>query len=348
VSTLTLDGVSKSFGATIALEAVGLTVEAGHLTAVLGPSGCGKTTLLRVVAGFVRPDAGTVTVGGTTVEAPGTHLAPERRGVAIVPQEGALFPHLDVAANVAFGLPGRRRDRATAQRVAEMLELVGLAGQGGRRPDELSGGQQQRVALARALAPSPRVVVLDEPFSALDAGLRAQVRSQVREVLRTIGATAVIVTHDQEEALSMADRVAVMDRGRVLMHGTPAEVYQRPADLVVARFVGDLVELPGTKAGASVETALGVLPLHGPADAPDGPVLAALRPEQIRVDGRLERHGHRAHVDDVVFQGHDSLVRLTLKQSGPALRLAARSQAPLRAGDDVAVRVIGPALAYPR
>ncbi|GAA2151026.1 iron(III) transport system ATP-binding protein [Humibacillus xanthopallidus] len=348
MSTVTLEGVTKAFGATNALDDVDLTVAGGHLTAVLGPSGCGKTTLLRVVAGFVRPDAGTVTVGGATVEASGTHVAPERRGVAIVPQEGALFPHLDVAANVAFGLPGRRRDRATAGRVAEMLALIGLEGHGDRRPDELSGGQQQRVALARALAPSPGVVVLDEPFSALDAGLRAQVRTEVRGVLRAIGATAVIVTHDQEEALSMADSVAVMDRGRVLMHGSPAEVYQRPADLVVARFVGDLVELPGTKAGATVETALGVLPLHGTAEVPDGPVLAALRPEQIRVDGRIERHGHRAHVDDVVFQGHDSIVRLTLTGSRPTLRLAARSQAPLRPGDDVAVRVIGPALAYPR
>jgi iron(III) transport system ATP-binding protein len=273
---------------------------------------------------------------------------PERRGVAIVPQEGALFPHLDVAANIAFGLPGRRRDRATAERVDEMLELVGLAGHGDRRPDELSGGQQQRVALARALAPSPGVVVLDEPFSALDAGLRAQVRTEVRGVLRSIRATAVIVTHDQQEALSMADSVAVMDRGRVLMHGSPAEVYQRPSDLVVARFVGDLVELPGTKVGATVETALGVLPMHGRADVPDGPVLAALRPEQIRVDGRRERDGHRAHVDDVVFQGHDSIVRLTLTEARPALRLSARTQAPLRPGDDVAVRVIGPALAYAR
>ncbi|WP_404387535.1 ABC transporter ATP-binding protein [Humibacillus xanthopallidus] len=346
MSIVTLEGVTKAFGATTALDDVDLTVASGHLTAVLGPSGCGKTTLLRVVAGFVRPDAGTITIDGTTVEAPGAHIAPERRGVAIVPQEGALFPHLDVAANVAFGLPGRRRDRATAARVDEMLELVGLAGHGDRRPDELSGGQQQRVALARALAPSPGVVVLDEPFSALDAGLRAQVRTEVRGVLQAIRATAVIVTHDQEEALSMADSVAVMDRGRVLMHGTPAEVYQRPTDIVVARFVGDLVELPGIKVGSSVETALGTLPLHGQVEMPDGPVLAALRPEQIRVDGRLERGGHRAHVDDVVFHGHDSLVLLTLTESRPALRLAARTLAPLHPGDDVAVRVIGPALAY--
>ena len=211
--------------------------------------------------------------------------------MAIVPQEGALFPHLDVAANVAFGLPGRRRDRATAARVDEMLELVGLGGHGDRRPDELSGGQQQRVALARALAPSPGVVRARRALLGARCRSQAQVRTEVRAVLQAIRATAVIVTHDQEEALSMADSVAVMDRGRVLMHGTPAEVYQRPTDIVVARFVGDLVELPGTKVGSSVETALGALPLHGRVEMPDGPVLAALRPEQIRVDGRLERAG---------------------------------------------------------
>ena len=355
MSDVTLRGVTKSFGATTALDEVDLDLASGRLTAVLGPSGCGKTTLLRVVAGFARPDRGTVSVAGRLVEGSGKHVPPERRGVAVVPQEGALFPHLDVAANVGFGLVAGRRggqgagtgQAAARARVAEMLDLVGLAGHGDRRPDQLSGGQQQRVALARALAPRPEVVVLDEPFSALDAGLRAQVRGDVRSVLHAIGATAVIVTHDQEEALSMADSVAVMDHGRVLMHASPVEVYQRPLDLGVARFVGDLVELPGTKSGDVVETALGRLPLHGPVAA-DGPVLAALRPEQIRVDARLERDGHRAHVDDVVFHGHDALVRLTLLEAHPAIRVTARTVAPLRPGDDVAVRVIGPALAYAR
>ena len=264
MSIVTLDGVTKAFGATTALDDVDLTVASGHLTAVLGPSGCGKTTLLRVVAGFVRPDAGTITIDGTTVEAPGSHVAPERRGVAIVPQEGALFPHLDVAANVAFGLPGRRRDRATAARVDEMLELVGLAGHGDRRPDELSGGQQQRVALARALAPSPGVVVLDEPFSALDAGLRAQVRTEVRS-----GPAGHQGHGRHRHARPGGGALDGRLRGR---HGPRARAHARhslprstsdPTDLVVARFVGDLVELPGTKVGPSVETALGALPLHG-------------------------------------------------------------------------------------
>lgn len=344
MSELKLSGVSKSFGATRALDDVDLTVASGELTAVLGPSGCGKTTLLRVVAGFVRPDRGRVEIDGRPVVDGSLHVAPERRGVAIVPQEGALFPHLDVSGNIAYGLG---RSRSASARVAEMLELVGLAGLGKRRPDELSGGQQQRVALARALAPSPKVVVLDEPFSALDAGLRAQVRDEVSAVLRSIGATSIIVTHDQEEALSMADSVAVMELGRLVMHASPTEVYHRPVDLGVARFVGDLVELPGMKAGEVVETVLGRLPIHGAVGATDGPVVAAIRPEQVRVDARRERTSYSAHVDEVSFFGHDALARLTVTAGDAPLRIRARTVAPLRRGDDVAIRVIGPALVYP-
>jgi iron(III) transport system ATP-binding protein len=344
VSEVKLSSVSKSFGATAALEDVDLTVSAGELTAVLGPSGCGKTTLLRIVAGFVRPDRGRVEIDGRPVVDESTNVPPERRGVAIVPQEGALFPHLDVSHNIGYGLP---RSGNSRPRVEEMLELVGLGGLGGRRPDQLSGGQQQRVALARALAPSPRVIVFDEPFSALDAGLRTQVRDEVSQVLRDIGATAIIVTHDQEEALSMADSVAVMEQGRLVMHGSPAEVYHRPVDLSVARFVGDLVELPGTKSGDVVETVLGRLPIHGSAAMADGPVVAAVRPEQIRVDAREDREAHGAHVDAVSFFGHDALARLTVSSGGTAVAVTARTVAPLRRGDVVAIRVIGPALVYP-
>ncbi|MDC5695774.1 ABC transporter ATP-binding protein [Intrasporangium calvum] len=344
MSEVKLSGVSKAFGSTTALADVDLTVSSGELTAVLGPSGCGKTTLLRIVAGFVRPDRGRVEIDGRPVVAENVHIAPERRGVAIVPQEGALFPHLDVASNVAYGLP---RSVASRKRVDEMLELVGLGGLGKRRPDQLSGGQQQRVALARALAPSPRVVVLDEPFSALDAGLRAQVRDEVNEVLRSIDATAIIVTHDQEEALSMADSVAVMEQGRLVMHGSPTEVYHRPVDLEVARFVGDLVELPGTKSGLVVDTVLGRLPIHGSSIPADGPVVAVIRPEQIRVDARVERGAKGAHVDDVSFFGHDALARLTVMSDAEPVRVLARTVAPLQRGDDVAIRVIGPALVYP-
>jgi ABC-type Fe3+/spermidine/putrescine transport system ATPase subunit len=207
MSEVTIRGLAVAFGSgserTEVLRDLDLDVIDGHLTAVVGASGCGKTTLLRTIAGFVAPDAGTVSIDGQVVAGRGVHVPPERRGVTLVPQEGALFPHLDVASNVAFGLT-RRQPRT---RVAELLELVGLAGMETRRPHELSGGQQQRVALARALAPEPRLVLLDEPFSALDAGLRESVRAEVRRVLRRAGTTALLVTHDQDEALSVADSV---------------------------------------------------------------------------------------------------------------------------------------------
>ena len=200
----------------------------GSLAAVLGPSGCGKTTLLRIIAGFLRADAGTVTVGGRTLSGPGVHLPPERRRIGIVPQEGALFPHLSVARNISFGLTGL--DRARSRRTEEMLGLVGLAGYGDRMPHELSGGQQQRIALARALAPEPQLVLLDEPFNALDSALRAGVRADVRAALRATGATAVLVTHDQQDAFT-ADLVAVVRDGRVAQCDTPQELYRHPADL---------------------------------------------------------------------------------------------------------------------
>src|ERR671913_2390436 len=209
MSSLTVHQLTKSFGSTPVLTGVDLTVPSRSLTALLGPSGCGKTTLLRLVAGFEEPDAGTVTLGGTVVSGAGRTVPARSRGIGFVPQEGGLFPHLTVAANVAFGLPrGQRKDRS---RIAGLLELVGLPPDlAERAPHQLSGGQQQRVALARALAPEPSLVLLDEPFSSLDASLREETRRAVAEALRATGATAVLVTHEQAQALSMADQVAVM------------------------------------------------------------------------------------------------------------------------------------------
>jgi len=347
VSELVVSGLDKRFGTTDVLRGLDLTVSTGMLAGVLGPSGCGKTTLLRVIAGFERPDAGTVIVGGRTVAGPGVDVPPERRRVGIVPQEGALFPHLPVAGNVGFGLP-RGADRAA--RVAEVLELVGLPGYGGRMPHELSGGQQQRVALARALAPKPALVLLDEPFSSLDTGLRATVRDEVRAVLRAAGATAVLVTHDQQEALSMADTVAVVRDGRVVQAAPPDELYRAPADLGVAMFVGEAVVLPGRAADGGVDCALGRLPLRGPGRA-GGCGTVVIRPEQVLLGPAGS--GVPAAVTGTVFYGHDALVQLTLldgadKTEG-GLRVTARTQGRPAVAErtPVGVRVEGAVSFFP-
>ncbi|HET8640919.1 MAG TPA: ABC transporter ATP-binding protein [Pseudonocardiaceae bacterium] len=343
MSELIVRGLTKSFGALSVLRGVDLTVPQGSLAAVLGPSGCGKTTLLRIVAGFDNPDAGEVVVGGRPVAGRGRPVPPERRSVGVVPQEGALFPHLSVAANVGFGLPRGRSSRA---RVDEMLELVGLGGLGSRMPNELSGGQQQRVAVARALAPAPALVLLDEPFSALDTGLRAAVREDVRVALHSANATAVLVTHDQQEALSMATLVAVLQGGRIVQAAPPADLYTRPADLDVASFVGEAVVLPATlRRDGTAECTLGAVPVAGGshADATTGTVL--LRPEQI-VLGPAGT-GVPARVTGVHFYGHDTLVELAVRDAG---RLVARTlgHQRLNLDDEVGLTVTGDASFFPR
>jgi iron(III) transport system ATP-binding protein len=262
VTELTVQGLHKAYGSNPVLTGLDLTVPAGSLTAILGPSGSGKTTLLRLLAGFDQADAGTVRIGGTIVDGPGEHVPPERRRIGYVPQEGSLFPHLTVAANVGFGLPARER---RGPGVAGLLEAVGLAGLGKRYPHQLSGGQQQRVALARALAIEPALVLLDEPFASLDAHLRASVRADVQAIFRAAGTTAILVTHDQDEALSMADRVAVLRGGQIAQCAAPQDLYIRPADPQLARFIGEanlldgeLVSdpVPGAQASPAPESAI--------------------------------------------------------------------------------------------
>ena len=301
---LRIRGLSKTFDRPV-LQDLDLDVPAGALVTVLGPSGCGKTTMLRIIAGFEQADAGTVEIGGQLVVGPSSQLTPERRRVGVVPQEGALFPHLSVHDNVGFGLPRRQRRGA---RVDELLELVGLPGAGNRMPHELSGGQQQRVALARALAPEPSLVLLDEPFSALDAGLRAQLRNEVRESLRAAGATAVLVTHDQQEALSMADLVAVVRDGRVVQTALPWQVYAQPVDLGVAMFVGEAVVLRGIATAGKVDCPLGTLSARSDVL---GHVDVVVRPEQLEVDPTDLPVVH-AVVTERSFFGHDALLRLIL------------------------------------
>jgi len=342
-ASLSIRGLSKSFGATAVLDGLELAVPAGTLTAVLGPSGCGKTTLLRSVAGFERPDAGEIRLGERLLDDGRTHLSPERREIGFVPQEGALFPHLDVAANIGFGLPRAER---RGGRVEELLGLVGLEGLGRRLPHQLSGGQQQRVALARALAPRPGLVLLDEPFDALDAGLRAQVRTEVRAVLAQTGATALLVTHDQEEALSLADLVAVMRGGRIVQAADPETLYRDPVDADVAAFVGDAVLLEAELADGFAETALGRLPTRGAIKAGTAATVM-LRPEQIYFEEASGADQVKGVVRSTSFFGHDAIARVGVEGPRPieVLARAIGHQLP-EPGRMVAIGVEGSALAF--
>ncbi|MFE3452268.1 ABC transporter ATP-binding protein [Nonomuraea sp. NPDC059194] len=350
MSGLTVSGIVKAFGGAQVLRGASLTVREGSLAAVLGPSGCGKTTLLRIVAGFERADAGTVSLGGREV----TSLPPEKRRVGIVPQEAALFPHLSVARNVGFGLPrgssrsgssrsGSSRAESSA-RVEECLELVGLSGYGSRMPYELSGGQQQRVALARALAPRPGVVLLDEPFNALDRSLRGVVRDEVRSAVKRAGATAVLVTHDQEEALSMADVVAVMRDGVIVQSDTPAEVYAAPVDLGVATFVGEAVVLDAVSTGGVASCVLGELRQRSNGVAGAG--FVALRPEQLTLAAPAVPMKPTGRVARVEFFGHDAAVTVSM-DDGVVIRARTRGAELHQVGDMVEVGVDGPVLFFP-
>jgi iron(III) transport system ATP-binding protein len=334
---LVVHRVRAGFPRAPVLHDVDLVVPTGVLVAVLGSSGCGKTTLLRAIAGFHPLDAGSISINGVAVADDAVDVPPEHRRVGLVPQEGALFGHLDVAANVGFGL---RRGERRGTRVDEMLDLVGLAGYGRRMPAELSGGQQQRVALARALAPAPALVLLDEPFTALDTGLRAEVREQVLTALRTAGATAVLVTHDQQEALGAADLVAVLRHGRMVQVGAPREIYREPADLGIGTFVGDAVVLPATARDGWAETALGPVAVDG---GPEGHGLVLLRPEQLRLgaDGLVG-----ATVLESEFHGHDATVYLRLddaaqKAAGDVVRCRTTEPGSPAAGERVRVAVEG-------
>ena len=340
---LKVSDLCVSYGTGVVLDQVSLDVASGTTTAILGASGCGKTTLLRAVAGFVRPSSGLVALGEQLVSGPKTWVKPERRQIGYVSQDGNLFPHLSVADNITFGLTWRERRART--RVAELLELVELPPDlADRSPDRLSGGQQQRVSLARALARDPKLVLLDEPFSALDVALRASTREAVAAALRATGSTVVLVTHDQSEALSFADQVAVMRGGRFSHIAGPVELYRRPADLDTAEFVGDAVVLDGVLDGDRVRTVLGEL-LHAGATR-DGAADVVLRPEQIRLIGHATA-GLIATVADVTFHGADAVVRLHL-DDGTLLRSRVAATELPRQGEVVGLRVVGQVLAYPR
>jgi iron(III) transport system ATP-binding protein len=343
VSVLEVRGLIAGYGVNEVLHGIDLDVPSGSITAILGPSGSGKTTLLRVIAGFERARAGTVSIAEQIVESPRRHVPPERRRVGYVAQDGALFPHLSVARNVAFGL-GRGAKRET--RVAELLALVGLSDFAGRYPHELSGGQQQRVALARALASSPPLVLLDEPFAALDASLRADVRRDITRILEETRTTTVLVTHDQDEALSMAGQVAVLRAGLIAQAGAPAEIYQHPSDPELAQFLGEANLLPARVETDGFRCALGMLTPASTAHA-DGAegraVTVLIRPEQVTVQFDAAPDLVAATIDAVEYHGHEALLSLAVTTDGPAMTLRARTRPRpgLIPGAEVFVRVAG-------
>jgi iron(III) transport system ATP-binding protein len=358
-------GLRKAFGERVVLHDVSLEVEQSSITAILGASGSGKTTLLRLIAGFERADAGTIELGGKVVDGRKQFVPPERRRIGYVPQEGALFPHLTVAGNVSFGLKAGKLGRnraATEQRVGELLELVGLAGFEKRLPHHLSGGERQRVALARALAAHPALVLLDEPFSSLDVELRTSMRRDVVDVLRTAGATAILVTHDQDEALSVADRVAVLQHGSIVQCDEPAMLYTRPVNGEVARFVGHGNLLLGRLENGVVRSVLGEIAVELLAPAAEPCAVGVLvRPEQIDLDDGAASPGDDGRLPRGVvvtreFHGHDVLVGVRLDEPAwgpdpagrPGFEVLVRLQGPEapEPGHRVALRVRGIAAAW--
>jgi len=351
VNELEIVGLDKSYGTQEVLRDLNLSVAAGTFVSILGPSGSGKTTLLRVIAGFERAERGSVRLGSEIVDDETHFVGADRRRVGYVPQDGSLFPHLSVERNVDFGLA--RRDRR-GQRVAELLEMVGLSGMAKRFPHQLSGGQQQRVALARGLAIDPALVLLDEPFSSLDASLRASVRHDVREVLRNAGTTAILVTHDQDEALSLADQVAIIRKGRISQFDTPARIYAQPSSPELAREFGEVNFLRGVAKGGAVETPLGLLKLANAAAVEGGvrdgmKLIVLVRPEQIVADADHLDTAGAARVLDTEFYGHDAVLKLLADFDGTTtltVRTSNATSLPTR-GAQVSLDVRGGVVAWP-
>ena len=339
--------VTKDFGTHSVLSGIDLTVQQGSLTAILGASGSGKTTLLRLIMGFARLNSGRITVGNQVVaEAPHAHVRPEARAIGYVAQEGALFPHLTIGENVGYGL--RRDQRKKSPRITECLELVGLSSAFEHRPvHEISGGEQRRVALARALAPRPRMVLLDEPFSGLDASLRVETRNAVLAALHNEDATTILVTHDQAEALSMGQQVAVLRDGQLAQTADPYDLYWQPTSLDVAKFIGDAVVLPGTQRHRSVECIFGKLETSN--ESVDGDVLVVIRPEQIFATSSASNHdGAKAVVTGRTFLGADAVLQMSMSQGEQTYLVSSRTRslgAP-SPGEKVVVRVTGSVVTF--
>lgn len=338
MTLLKASNLSKSFGEQPVLSDIGFELKRNELLAILGSSGAGKSTLLRLIAGFEKPTSGEIKLDDEVISSTKVLVAPEKREIGIVPQDGALFPHLSVFDNIAFGIQ-KNKDKAT--RVQQLLELIELEDFADRKPHELSGGQAQRVALARALAPKPKLVLLDEPFSALDAELRERLRLDVRRIIRLEGVSAILVTHDQEEALSLADRVAVLRDGQIVQIGTPTEIYNSPVDIGIATFLGDSILVDGKVEDGKVVTDLGNLtPLNQVVEGESGVV--AIRSENFYLQPNPKGD---SEVIGRVFFGHDAVVEVQT----PTLRIRARSNGPFapEVGMKVTVWVRGAVNFYP-
>lgn len=368
--TLRLTNITKSFSTAAdpapVLDGVSLEVADGERLALVGASGSGKTTLLRLIAGFERPDSGTITFGDQELSSPSGFVPAHRRGVGYVAQDGALFPHLTVARNITFGLPRRERTDATIERLMALASLEPALAE--RMPHELSGGQQQRVALARALALEPRVILLDEPFSALDTGLRAQTRAAVIEVLERSGVTTVLVTHDQHEALSFGHQTGILSQGRLVQAGSPAELFDDPANTGAAAFLGDVVLLPATRVGAgigadgstdasTVDSALGRLEVRHDRSEGSADLVAMLRPEQIRLEPSratqdTDASARMAVITSVRPNGPSTELTLSCGAGEHttffAHRLPPHRAAEFESGDRVSMAVDGGVVLYPK
>lgn len=344
MSAIELAQVAKCYGATPVLINVSLSVPDGSVTAVLGASGSGKTTLLRLIAGFEHVDAGVITIGGRVVDDGHRRLRPQHRDVGYVPQEGALFPHLTVKRNIGFGM--LRRDRRTVQ---QLVDLVGLRGLERRYPHQLSGGQQQRVALARALAIRPKVILLDEPFSALDASLRDTVRRDVSRVLDHTGTTTILVTHDQDEALALADQIVVLLDGHVEAATDPQTLYHDPPTIAAAISIGKANILPANVQANRAHCVLGAITVYNnKSPASKGPSQLLLRPEQLILHTQPRTRAVAATVVDSQYHGHDALVHVAIDQPDRQMLLARVSGSlPLATGQTVWIEVRGPGKTWP-
>ncbi len=340
MTSLSVSHLTVNFGDRTIISDLSFELREGEIASLLGPSGCGKTTLLRAIAGLIQPASGTVRFGSQLVGVSSVVLPPHKRGTGYVPQQGALFPHLNVAKNISFGLDRKKYSKSEISQITdEMMELIGLKGFENRLPYQLSGGQQTRVALARALAIKPKMILLDEPFSALDAVLRNELRSEVVALLRRLGSTAILVTHDREEALVSSDRVILMRNGKIAQNGTPEEVYEEPISPDIAASTGDVLILPA-KQDKQGET---IYPLSSssPFNAVDATGYVVIRPEEIRVS--LEKiEGIRGSLQHIDYYGHDAMLTIAIEQSDAPIKARVAGPSEFSLGQKVYIQHQGP------